>query len=87
MQKPTVPDAIQAPAGEELLLMARATGFQIYVCRPGADGKPAWTLKAPEAELFDEQGQVDREAFWRAKMAAQRLQPGHRQDGRQDRRA
>ncbi len=36
--------------------MARATGFQIYVCRPGADGKPAWALKAPEAELFDEQG-------------------------------
>jgi hypothetical protein len=56
VQKPTVPDSIQAPAGEELILMARATGFQIYVCRPGADGKPAWTLKAPDAELFDEQG-------------------------------
>jgi len=38
--------------------MARATGFQIYVCRPDAVGKPAWTLKAPEAELFDEQGNV-----------------------------
>src|SRR6476646_11805750 len=38
--------------------MVRATGFQIYVCRPDADGKPAWTLKAPEAELFDEQGNV-----------------------------
>ena len=36
--------------------MAQATGFQIYVCRPGADGKPVWTLKAPDAELFDEQG-------------------------------
>jgi uncharacterized protein DUF3455 len=36
--------------------MARATGFQIYVCRADADGKPAWTLKAPDAELFDEQG-------------------------------
>ncbi|HEY4676156.1 MAG TPA: DUF3455 domain-containing protein [Candidatus Angelobacter sp.] len=56
MQKPTVPDSFQAPAGEELILMARATGFQIYVCRPDANGKPAWTLKAPEAELFDEQG-------------------------------
>src|SRR5579859_2882156 len=38
--------------------MARATGFQIYVCRPDAEGKPAWTLKAPEAELFDEQGKA-----------------------------
>ena len=56
MQKPTVPDSIQAPAGEELILVARATGFQIYVCWPDAAGKPAWTLKAPEAELFDEQG-------------------------------
>ena len=36
--------------------MASARGFQIYVCRPDADGRPAWTLKAPEAELFDEQG-------------------------------
>jgi hypothetical protein len=56
VQKPTVPDSIQPPAGEDLILMARATGFQIYVCRPDADGKPAWTLKAPDAELFDEQG-------------------------------
>jgi hypothetical protein len=56
VRKPTVPDSIQAPAGEELVFMARATGFQIYVCRPGADGNPAWMLKAPEAELFDEQG-------------------------------
>jgi hypothetical protein len=56
VQKPTVPDSIQAPAGEELILMARATGFQIYVCHPDANGKPAWTLKAPDAELFDEQG-------------------------------
>jgi hypothetical protein len=58
VQKPTVPGSIQAPAGEELVLMAQATGFQIYVCRPDAEGKPAWTLKAPEAELFDEQGKV-----------------------------
>jgi len=56
VQKSAVPDSIQAPAGEALILMARATGFQIYVCRLGADGKPAWTLKAPDAELFDEQG-------------------------------
>jgi hypothetical protein len=56
VQKPTVPDSIQTPASEELVFMTRATGFQIYVCRPDANGKPAWTLKAPDAELFDEQG-------------------------------
>ncbi|HXO37537.1 MAG TPA: DUF3455 domain-containing protein [Candidatus Acidoferrum sp.] len=56
MRRPIVPDPIQAPTGEDLILMAHAKGFQIYVCRPDADGKPAWTLKAPDAELFDEQG-------------------------------
>jgi hypothetical protein len=58
VQKPNIPNSIQPPAGEELILMARATGFQIYVCRPDADGKPTWTLKAPDAELFDEQGKL-----------------------------
>jgi hypothetical protein len=27
---------------------------QIYVCQQAADGKPAWTLKGPEATLYDE---------------------------------
>ena len=58
MQKPNVPDAIKPPADEELVLMARASGFQIYICRADADSKPAWTLKAPAAELFDEQGKI-----------------------------
>jgi hypothetical protein len=58
VKTPTVPDLIQVPAGEKLVLVARATGFQIYVCRPNAEGVPAWTLKAPEAQLFDEQGNV-----------------------------
>jgi Protein of unknown function (DUF3455) len=51
-----VPSEIHAPAGTELVLRARALGVQIYVCQQGADGKPGWTLKAPEATLYDEQG-------------------------------
>jgi hypothetical protein len=31
---------------------------QIYVCKEGADGKLAWTLKGPEATLYDEEGAV-----------------------------
>ena len=58
VEKPKVPSPIQAPAGEELVLVARASGFQIYVCRPDAEGSPAWVLKAPEAQLFDEAGKV-----------------------------
>jgi len=54
--RPEVPDKIKAPAGEEVVLVAHASGSQIYVCQAGADGKLAWTLKAPEAELRDDQG-------------------------------
>jgi Protein of unknown function (DUF3455) len=53
---PQVPDAIRAPAGERVVLAAHATGSQIYVCTAGSDGKPQWTLKAPDADLRDAQG-------------------------------
>ncbi|MGD0570304.1 MAG: DUF3455 domain-containing protein [Candidatus Sulfotelmatobacter sp.] len=55
---PDVPESIQAPTGEEVVLYAHATGSQIYTCQAGADGKFAWTLKAPEAELHDRKDKV-----------------------------
>ena len=55
---PDVPDAIQAPAGEEVVLYAHASGSQIYTCQAAADGKFSWTLKAPEAELHDRKDKV-----------------------------
>lgn len=55
---PDVPKAIQAPPGEEVVLLAHASGSQIYTCQAGADGKFVWTLKAPEAELKDGNGKV-----------------------------
>ncbi len=58
MKTPHVPDLIKPPSGEDLVLIARAKGFQIYVCRTDATGQPAWVLKAPEALLYDEQGNV-----------------------------
>lgn len=54
---PNVPDAIQARPGEEVVLLAHASGSQIYSCRPGTV-KFAWTLVAPEAELKDQQDNV-----------------------------
>jgi len=60
---PQVPQAIQAPAGEEVALVAHASGSQIYTCKAGADGKFSWTLKAPDAELHDQSGQVIGEHF------------------------
>ena len=55
---PDVPDSIQAPAGEEVVLLAHATGSQIYTCQAAAEGKFSWTLKAPEAELHDRKDKV-----------------------------
>jgi hypothetical protein len=55
---PQVPEAIQAPAGVKVALVAHASGWQIYSCKTGADGKLSWTLKAPDAELHDQGGQV-----------------------------
>src|SRR5271165_820311 len=56
--RPDVPDKIKAPAGEEVVLLTHASGSQIYVCQAAPDGQPAWTLKAPDAELRDAQGAV-----------------------------
>jgi len=55
---PQVPEAIRAPAGEAVALSARASGWQIYTCQAGADGKFTWTLKAPDAELHDRNDHV-----------------------------
>lgn len=69
--RPEVPEAIQPPAGERLVLVTHASGSQIYVCGTGADGKLGWTLKAPEAQLRDAQGTVIAHHFagpsWRHK--------------------
>lgn len=58
MPRPDVPDKIKAPAGEEVVLLAHATGLQIYVCQLGTDGNYNWALKAPDAELHNERGDV-----------------------------
>jgi hypothetical protein len=50
-----VPQQLQPPANEPLLLRVHAKGYQIYTCK--ADGPQfTWTLKAPDAQLFDKDG-------------------------------
>jgi hypothetical protein len=56
--KSDIPASLQAPAGEKLILKAHATGWQIYTCGTGADGKSQWTLKGPDADLHDKDGAV-----------------------------
>ena len=55
---PDVPQAIQAPPHEEVILLAHAVGSQIYTCQAGPDGKFIWILKAPAAELMDRKDKV-----------------------------
>jgi hypothetical protein len=55
---PDVPDAIQAPAGLEIVVYAHATGSQVYTCQAAAEGKFNWTLKGPDAELRDRKDKV-----------------------------
>ncbi|PYU40642.1 MAG: hypothetical protein DMG56_04310 [Acidobacteria bacterium] len=51
-----VPESLKAPADEEVILAAHATGVQIYVCQAGADQEFRWVFQAPEADLTDVTG-------------------------------
>jgi hypothetical protein len=55
-----VPKKLQVPTEQRVLLKAVGRGSQIYVCDRLADNQSQfkWTLKAPEAKLFDAQGKV-----------------------------
>jgi hypothetical protein len=47
-----IPQQLQPPANEQLLLQVHAHGDQIYICKSDAP-QFTWTLKAPDAQLFD----------------------------------
>jgi hypothetical protein len=55
---PAVPDNLKVPANQVPSLEARANGVQIYQCSPSKEDPAVykWTFKAPEAELFDDNG-------------------------------
>jgi len=50
-----VPQQLQPPANEQLLLQVHAKGDQIYTCKADA-AQSSWTLKAPDAQLVDDKG-------------------------------
>ncbi len=47
----SLPGAVAAP-GESIVLSAHAEGAQVYECKAGPDGKPAWTFREPIATLI-----------------------------------
>ena len=52
-----VPENLRPPANEQLLFRVHAKGDQVYVCK-GEAGQFTWTLKAPDAQLFDQDGKA-----------------------------
>jgi hypothetical protein len=50
-----VPQQLQPQANEHLYLEVHAKGDQVYTCKEEA-AQFAWTLKAPDAQLFDKEG-------------------------------
>jgi hypothetical protein len=65
-----VPQQLQPPASEQLLLQVHAKGEQIYTCKENVS-QFTWTLKAPDAQLFGEDGKPFGKHFagpsWEAK--------------------
>lgn len=53
----TVPEKLQPPPGEELILQVQAKGDQIYTCKTDVGGF-LWLPKAPDARLFDKDGKT-----------------------------
>jgi hypothetical protein len=47
----SLPEAIAAP-GEAIVLTVHAEGAQVYECKAGPDGKPAWAFREPIATLL-----------------------------------
>jgi FtsP/CotA-like multicopper oxidase with cupredoxin domain len=55
--RPIVPEQLDVSAEQALALRAQANGVQIYTCAAVDDSSHfAWTLKGPEADLFDSSG-------------------------------
>jgi hypothetical protein len=53
---PVVPAPLRVPSGTRLVARFHATGAQVYACAASAAGPFAWTLKRPDATLFDPAG-------------------------------
>ncbi len=53
----SIPEQIKPPGGGSPVLTVHAKGSQIYQCSL-AGGAYTWQIKAPDAQLLDDQGQI-----------------------------
>ena len=52
-----VPQKLRPPENEHLLLQVHGKGDQVYICKNDAT-QFTWTLKAPDAQLFEADGKL-----------------------------
>jgi Protein of unknown function (DUF3455) len=52
-----VPTGIDVPDGNKVFLVGHAVGVQIYACGAAGSGY-GWSLAAPRADLYDDNGKV-----------------------------
>ncbi len=57
-ERPAVPESINPPENQRVVLRGHAAGDQIYVCQTAASDSSqfAWALSGPEAKLTDDAG-------------------------------
>ena len=53
----SIPEQIKPPGGSSPILTVHAKGDQIYQCSLDG-GTYSWQINAPDAQLFDDQGQI-----------------------------
>lgn len=53
-----VPASLAPPPTESLKSKVSAVGVQVYICNAKLDGTYAWTLLAPQANLFNDDGKL-----------------------------
>ena len=75
---PDVPYDIQVGAGNKVFLAGHATGVQIYSC----NGAGAWTLVAPRADLYGDNGKLIATHFGGPTWQGKGRQQGRRQPRR-----
>jgi hypothetical protein len=54
---PSVPSAIEVPAGNEVFLVGHGVGVQIYTCHASSGGF-AWSAAVPRAKLYNDHGKL-----------------------------
>jgi hypothetical protein len=54
----TAPPTLQPADAQHVIVSLTASGVQVYVCKRDPKNQLTWTLKAPQADLYDASGKL-----------------------------